>query len=178
LIPKASEDTVTSILRDELQKLGVKAEAFAVVDTPAGFRKPGLLCTNGGDYPVEAKYTERDLLVAIAKVENDYLKHYKMLGIRGGFAILYPHQLSVPMPAEEVRNTAFRQKFKLVAMFPPEDPRPFTVHEGGLQEIVRTLVDHILAPTKHVEPKIDFIIDTLRITALYILNGLRHLART
>ncbi|MEM3448690.1 MAG: hypothetical protein QXP38_07410, partial [Nitrososphaerota archaeon] len=96
MIPRATEDTVSSLLRDELQRLGVKVELFPQITTPAGLRKPDLFCINAGSYPVEAKFTERDLVQAVAKVQNDYLKHYRVLGLKGGFAILYPEELTQP----------------------------------------------------------------------------------
>jgi hypothetical protein len=106
MIPKATEDTITVLLRDELTGLGVKAELFPVVSTPAGTRKPDILCTNGGAYPLEAKFSERDLITAIAKVQNDYLKHYKLLNIKGGFAILYPEKFydGVSVNSQELRD--------------------------------------------------------------------------
>ena len=175
MIPRATEDTITTLLRDELQKLGVAAEFTPIINTPGGPRKPDLLCSNAGLYPIEAKFSERDLIMAIAKVQNDYLKHYKVLGIKGGFAILYPEQLSQPMPVDVVKDLAFKLKFKLISMFPPEDSRPFKVYEGPLFEIAKILSEHIFTPPKFVEPSIDYIIDSLRESAKYILNGLRHL---
>jgi len=94
MIPKATENTISSLLRDELQRLGVRVELFPRITTPAGSREPDLLCVDAGTYPVEAKFTERDLVQAIAKVQNDYLKHHRVLGIKGGFAILYPEELA------------------------------------------------------------------------------------
>lgn len=82
MISKVTEDTITSILRDELERLGVEAELIPVIDTPAGIRKPDLLCRNAGAYPVEAKFTERDLIMATAKVQNDYLKHHNFISWR------------------------------------------------------------------------------------------------
>ncbi|MEM2979763.1 MAG: N-6 DNA methylase [Thermoproteota archaeon] len=175
MIPKATENTISSLLRDELQRLGVRVELFPRITTPAGSREPDLLCVNAGTYPVEAKFTERDLVQAIAKVQNDYLKHHRVLGIKGGFAILYPEELTQPMPIEAAENLAKKLSFKLIAMFPPEDPRPFTVYENKLQEIAKTLSEHILAPPKRVEPSIDYIMKSLRESVLYILNGLRYL---
>lgn len=110
MIPKATEDTITS-LRDQLVTLGVKAEVFPVVNTPSGIRKPDILCTDGGVYPLEAKFSERDLLGAIAKVQNDYLKNYKLLNVKGGFAILYPDVLSNPMPTDAVKGLVDRLDF-------------------------------------------------------------------
>ncbi len=114
-------------MKEELERLGVNAQPFTEISTPVGLRKPDLLCANAGTYPVEAKFTERDLINAIAKVQNDYLKFYKVLGFKGGFAILYPDELSQPMPEEALKDLALKSKFKLVVMFPPEDPRPFNV---------------------------------------------------
>jgi hypothetical protein len=172
---KRTEDGISSILKEELQKLGVVADLTPSWTTPIGLRKPDLLCRNAGVYPVEAKFTERDLITAIAKVQNDYLKYHKTLGIKGGFAILYPEQLSQPMPPEAFKDLAFKLTFKLVAMFPSEDPRPFKVYENRLPEIAKILYEHILAPPAVVEPSIDYIIDSLRESALYLLNGLKHL---
>ncbi|MEM2585059.1 MAG: N-6 DNA methylase, partial [Thermoproteota archaeon] len=103
------------------------------------------------------------------------LKHHRVLGIKGGFAILYPEELTQPMPVEAVENLARKLSFKLIAMFPPEDPRPFTVYDGKLQEVAKILSEHILAPPKLVEPSIEYIMRSLRESVLYILNGLRHL---
>lgn len=135
-----------------------------------------MLCTNAGVYPVEAKFRETDLISAIAKVQNDYIKYYKILGIKGGFAILYPEELARPMPIDVIRDLAVRSRFRLIAMFPPEDSRPFKVYEGSLFEAAKILAQHILTPPRYVEPSIDYIIKSLRESALYILNGLRSLA--
>jgi len=84
---------------------------------------------------VEAKFHERYLLQAVAKVQNDYLKFYKILGIKGGFALLYPRELAKPMSVEQVRREAYRRKFRLITIFPPEDKRNFAVIEGHIGEI-------------------------------------------
>jgi hypothetical protein len=144
--------------------------------TPTGIKKPDLLCEDGGKYPVKAKFTERELLQAIAKIENNYLKYYKVLGIKGGFAVLYSTKLSEPMPPEALSILAAKSKYKLVAMFPPEDPRPFKIYEDGLTEVAQIIVGHVLAPTQKVEPSVDYIIRSLRESASYIVNGLKHLA--
>lgn len=175
MIPKATEDTITSLLRDELSMLGVKAELFAVVGTPVGVRKPDILCTDGGTYPLEAKFTERDLLSAIAKVQNDYLKHTKLLNIRGGFAILYPDVLSNPMQLDVVKDLAMNSNFRLVAMFPADDPRPFKDYQGTIQGIAKIIAELVLIPQKIPEPSVDFIIKSLREAAMQLLSGLKHL---
>ena len=179
MISKPTEDTITAILRDELEELGVKAELIPSIATPAGPRKPDLLCRNAGTYPVEAKFSERDFIIAIAKVQNDYLKHHKVLGIKGGFAVLYPERLSRRMPVEAVKRLASMSRFKLVAMFPDEDTRKsFNVYEGLLPEIAKTLAKHVLTPPEYVEPSIDYIIKSLRDSAMYLLKGLMHLTGT
>ncbi|MDH2901649.1 MAG: N-6 DNA methylase [archaeon] len=171
---KGSEDTVTTLLENEIKQLGVKVEAFTVLRTPTGIRKPDLLCEDGGKYPVEAKLTERDYLQAIAKIENDYLKYYKQLGIKGGFAVLYPVELSEPMSSEALTSLASKSKFKLLSLFPPDDPRPFKVYEQSLAEIAKTIAQHVLVPTQRIEPSVDYIIKSLREAAQYVVNGLRH----
>jgi len=176
MIPKATENTITSLLAEELQKLGVETEAFARIKTPSGDREPDLLCKNSGSYPIEAKFGEAQLLEAIAKLENEYIKHYEVLGVEGGFALLYPKELAEPMPPEAVRNLAHKLEFKLVAMFSPKDPRPFRVDEGTVDKIVRILSEYILKPTKPIEPTVDFIIKSLRESATYLRNGLRYAA--
>jgi len=70
MMSRATEDTISSLLKEDLEKLGVVVQLIPTVDTPVGVRKPDLLCRNGGVYPVEAKFSERDLLVAIAKVST------------------------------------------------------------------------------------------------------------
>jgi len=178
MIPKATEDTITSLLKEELDKRGVQVELIPSIETPVGLRKPDLLCKNGGTYPVEAKFAERDLIQAIAKVQNDYLKHYKALGIKGGFAILYPDILAQPMPLDTLKSLALRSKFKLVSMFPAEDPRPFNVSEALLPEIAEVLADNILKPAKVQEASVDYIIKSLREAAIFLLNGLRDVTST
>ena len=175
MIPSPTEDTITSFIAEKLQEQGIKTEPFAAIQTPSGLRKPDLICKNGGTYVIEAKFSEAGLLQAIAKIENDYIKYHELLGIRGGFALLYPKELAEPMPQEIVRDLAHKHKFKLVAIFSPKDPRPFRVDEGTINEICRILSRYILEPTRPVEPDIGFIIKSLREAATYIRNGLKYM---
>jgi hypothetical protein len=175
MIPKATEDTITSLLQVELSSLGVRAELLPSVTTPAGVRRPDILCANGGIYPLEAKFTKNDLLSAIAKVQNDYLKHSRLLNIRGGFAILYPSILSNPMQLEAVKDLALSSSFRLVAMFPTDDPRPFKNYDGHLKEIAKVIAELVLTPQKIPVPSIDFIIKSLREAAMQLISGLKHL---
>ena len=162
MIPKPTEDTVTGLLAKELEKLGVKTETFPIISTPSGNRKPDIWCVNGGAYPVEAKFRERDLIDAIAKVQNEYLKFHDLIGIKGGFAILYPDQLAQVMPSDIVQKLAQQLKFKAIATFPPKDRRNFTVYEGTLLEIAEIMAEHILTPPEFVEPSTAYIIKALR----------------
>ena len=176
MIPKATEDTITTLLKEELESNGVRSELFPSVSTPNGTRKPDILCSNGGMYPLEAKYFERDLITAIAKVQNEYLKYHSILNIKGGFAILYPEELSNPMPIDTVQTLARQLRFKLVAMFPDKDPRPFTVYEETLSKIGKIIAENVIAVPEKIQPSIDYMIKSLRESALYILTGLKHLS--
>ena len=176
MIPRATEDTVTGILASRLEDKGVHVEIFPVVSTPRGIRKPDIVCRNSGVYFVEAKFRESDLINAISKVQNDYLNFYDVLGIKGGFAILYPKTLARPMPAEVLEKAVLRERFKLIAMFPPKDvERNFAIYEGSLAEVADVLSKHVLTP-RRVEPSTDFIIKTLRESALYITLALKYLS--
>jgi type I restriction-modification system DNA methylase subunit len=174
LIPKPTEDTITSHIAEELRKRGIGASLFVEIPTPSGFRKPDLVCRNGGTYVLEAKFSEAGLLEAITKIVDDYIKHHEVLGIRGGFALLYPKELTKPVPEEAVKELARQHKFKLVAIFPPKDPRPTRVDEGNIDEICEMLSRYILEPARPVEPDIGFIIKSLQEAATYIRNGLRY----
>lgn len=177
MIPKPTEDTVTNLLVKELEKYGVKAETFPTISTPGGIRKPDVWCVNTGAYLVEAKFRGGDLINAIAKVQNDYLRWYDVLGIKGGFAILYPEELSKPMRSDVLMKLIYEVKFKAVAMFPPKDTRKsFTVYEGTLQEIAKILAEHVLTPPEYVEPSTDYIIKALRDSAMYITTTLKYLS--
>lgn len=176
VIPKATEDTITVMLKDELETCGVKTEIFPEIKTPSGYRKPDLYCLNGGTYIIEAKFKEKDLWKAVAKIQNDYIKYYKLLGISGGFAVLYPEELAKPLPKEVVKKLANTLKFKVVMMFLPQDRRRnFHVVEGTIKEIANELARQILTPPEFVEPSVEYIINALRDIAYEITEGLRHL---
>jgi len=176
MISKPTEDTITAILKEELEKIGVNVELLPVINTPSGIRKPDLLCRDGGIYPIEAKFKERDLIFAISKIQNDYLKHHKVLGINGGFAILYPEEISRLISFFDLRGLMLKSNFKLIAMFPDGDPRPFKVYEGLLSEIAEILAEHIFTPPKVLEPSIDYIIKSIRDSTINLLQGLVHLS--
>lgn len=154
----------------------MKTQTFPSIQTPNGVRKPDIWCINGGAYPIESKFTERNLFDAVSKIQNDYLRWYDVLQIMGGFAILYPEELSQPLPIEVIAGYTRKLKFKAVAMFPPKDTRKnFAVYEGTLPEIARILADHILSPPEYVEPSTEYIIRTLQNAAIYITATLRYL---
>jgi len=176
MIPKPTEDTVTNLLAKELEKRGVKVETFPIISTPSGKRKPDIWCANGGAYPVEAKFREADLIDAIAKVQNDYLKFHDYIGIKGGFAVLYPEELAQTMPSEIIEKLVLEKKFKLIAAFPPKDTRKFAVYEGVLPKIAEILAQHVLAPPEYVEPSTEYIIRALRDSAIYITLALKYLS--
>jgi len=176
VIPKPTEDTITNLLAKELEKYGIKTQTFPSIQTPNGVRKPDIWCANGGAYPIESKFTERDLFNAVSKIQNDYLRWYDVLEVKGGFALLYPEELSQPLPLEVIEKLTRKLKFKAVAMFPPKDTRKnFAVYEGSLTEIAKILADHILSPPEYVEPSTEYIIRTLQNAAAYITATLRYL---
>ena len=177
LIPKPTEDTITNLLATELERCEVKTETFPTIPTPSGVRKPDIWCINAGAYPVEAKFNERDLFNAVAKIQNDYIRWHDVLGIKGGFALLYPEKLAERLPPEIVAELAYKVKFKAVAVFPPKDTRRnFAVCEGTLCEIAKMLAKHILTPPEYIEPSTNYIIRTLRDAAMYITLTLRYLS--
>jgi len=177
LIPKPTEDTITNFLAKEIEKYGVKTQTFPTLSTPAGVRKPDIWCVNAGAYPVEAKFREVDLIRAIEKIQNDYLRWYDVLGVKGGFALLYPEELSRPMPSTMLTKLLGKLKFKAVAMFPPKDTRRnFAVYEGTLPELAKILAEHVLTPPKYVEPSTQYIIKALRDAAMYITLTLKYLS--
>lgn len=92
------------MLRNELLKFNVNSEVFPSISTPKGIRKANILCNNGCIYLLKDKYLKRDLISAIVKIQNDYLKHHSLLNINGGFAILYPDQLSNPLSTEMLKK--------------------------------------------------------------------------
>ena len=175
-IPKATEDTITGILTNAISKLGINAQSFYEIETPNGFRKPDIYCTNGGTYVVEAKFPERTLIDAISKIQNDYLKHSKLLSIDGGFAILYPDKLSEPMPPDVLQDNLSKYKFKIISMFRESDERPFSIQTVNFEEIPKFIAEQVKHVTITKEPLIQDIVSTLRDGALYLVNGLAHLA--
>jgi len=116
------------------------------------------------------------LAKAVGKIYDDYLKYYKILQIKGGFALLYPKELTRPMPIRMVKELANKLRFRLVAIFSPDDGRGFTVSEGTLPEIADFISKHVLTPPVYLEPNVEYMIKTLRDATSYIVNGLRHLA--
>jgi type I restriction-modification system DNA methylase subunit len=177
MIPKATENTITSLVREKLEKLGVKAMAFVSIQTPEGRREVDLWCYDGGSYPIEAKFSETDLVEAISKIYNDYLKHSSYLNIQGGFALLLPEEFKKPMPLDRIRELISKLRFKLVCIFPPEDRRKsFTVHEGNLSDVCRILASYILTPPEYVEPNIPYIIGVLRESAKSIAEAMKDMS--
>jgi hypothetical protein len=177
MIPKATENTVSALLSEELKKREVRAQPFSSVETPKGRREVDVWCANGGTYLVEAKFSRREIVDALSKVSDDYLKHRKLLGIQGCFTLLYPEELTRPMDPELVKRLAHELEFEAIAIFPPEDARKnFTTCRGRLSEIADFLAKNILAPPERIEPDINYIIKVLRESAQYIMTGLKDLS--
>ncbi|RLE70469.1 MAG: hypothetical protein DRJ37_06470, partial [Thermoprotei archaeon] len=176
-VPKPTEDTITALLAKELRSRGVKAQPFAAVKIPGiGTRKPDIWCENAGVYVIEAKFSESELQEALSKIYHDYLPSPS---IDGGFAILYPKELSRPLPPDEIEELSKKLKFKVAPIFRPEDKRRgFRLIEGTLPEVANILAELILTPPEYIEPSVSDIIHTLRDAAMRITATLRHLAGT
>lgn len=177
------EDTVTRHLANELGKRGVRVETFIPIDVPSGTgrlvrRVPDIWCSGVmGNYVVEAKFRERDLVEAVGKIFNYYLRYAKALNIRGGFAVLYPESLFKVASVENLRILLPKYTFKVVAVFPPEDSRRnFTVFEGTLGEVADFLAEHVLRPPEVVEPHIPYMIKALRDAAIALARAMASLS--
>jgi hypothetical protein len=169
-----TEDTITTILANELEKRGVKVQTFPKVELPGiGLRKPDMWCHNGGDYVVEAKFRKDKLIEAVSKV-YEYLN---LPSVVGGFAILYPEELSRPgLSRESLENLVRSLDFTLVPVFRHQDQRRgFKLFEGTLLEVADFLAKHVLTPPVYIEPSVPDIIKTLRNAATNLATTMRHL---
>ncbi|MCD6192446.1 MAG: N-6 DNA methylase, partial [Candidatus Aminicenantes bacterium] len=174
-VPKLTENTITRILANELEKRGVKASPFINVKIPGvGRREVDIWCENARIYVIEAKFSNKEWPNAISKIYHDYLPDPS---IEGGFAVLYPDELAKSISKETLLKLLGKLKFKVIPIFRPEDRRkgfrPFT---GTLNEVADTLAKLILNPPKYLEPSIPDIIISLRDIANRITGALRHLA--
>lgn len=176
--PKTTENTVSSFLAERLRLKIPVANPFVRIDTPNGSREVDIFCRNGGTYLIEAKYSEKDLLQAIGKIQNDYIKHSKILGINGGFALLYPEALQHIADPEQLKTQMHKYKFTLICQFPQEDRRPFTKIEGNIDKIADEIAELILKPLRPVEIDVKFTIDTLKKSTRYIVESLGELQET
>lgn len=174
-IPKINEDTVTSILAEELRKRGVVAETQVSIKTPKGVRRPDIACQNAGLYVVEAKFRENEYLQAVQKIYNDYLKHHNLLNIKGGFAILYPEILAGHINLKQLRQKTAKETFTCLAMFPPEDARAFHTVKGKLPEIADFIAQQVITPPQTLEISIPHVIQILRDVANTITQKLQKL---
>lgn len=171
--PLATEDTITVIIREELIKHDIKSEAFIKLQTPEGLRKPDLYCTNGGNYVIEAKLKEPDFFKVIGKIYDSYLKYYDLLDISGGFALLYPKELT-KIPLEELKTKIYEVEFMGYAIFSPNDTKRNTIPipKGNLKQVLNYIAEQILKPIE-IEPDLNFIIESIRNTSKLLINGLK-----
>jgi hypothetical protein len=170
-----TEDTITTILANELEKRGVKVQTFPKIELPGiGLRKPDIWCHNGGNYVIEAKFHKNKLYEAIAKI-YEYLM--TLPSVVGGFAILYPEELSLPgLPIENLKEVIRNLNFTVVPVYHPRDlRRGFKLFEGTLPEVADFLAKNILTPPTYIEPSVPDIIKTLRNAAVNLAATMRHL---
>ncbi|MFX0172010.1 MAG: Eco57I restriction-modification methylase domain-containing protein [Candidatus Hodarchaeota archaeon] len=160
--PKFTEDTVTVMLKEELSNQDINVIPFATLNTPSGIRKPDLYCQNGGKYVIEAKIKEEDLPGALSKIYDSYLKYSDLLGLRGGFAILYPEELANTLSPEEFEKRIDEGKFVLLSMFASSDPRTTQRFVGTFSEVSNYISNQILYIEPVIEPDVNFLIKVLR----------------
>ncbi len=177
-LPKPTEDTLTTILTEELRARGVHAQPYMSLKTPVGTRKPDIVCQDSLLYVVEAKFRERDFPKAIQKIYNDYVKHHKLIGppaLGGGFAVLYPERLARPISLDRLRDEVMASEFTCLAIFPPEDARPLQVAKGRPDAVADFIAEHVLMPPEKPEIPLNYVIGVLRAAAKEISAGLRGL---
>ncbi|MGD2248004.1 MAG: N-6 DNA methylase [Candidatus Methanofastidiosia archaeon] len=175
-IPTPTKNMVVTFLKDELEKNGVQTRVCKTVNTCAGKREIDIICENG-TYVCEAKFTEKDFLKAIGNIQNDFT--YYEGGIKGGFSVLYPDELSNFVSAEKLKRLLTELKFTVVIMYPPEDTnRNFRVFTGTISEVAHELCNTIMTPPAYVEPDIKWMIKSLRKAAAYMALGLTNLTGT
>lgn len=160
--PKFTEDSVTVMLREVLLNQDINVIPFPTLNTPSGIRKPDLYCQNGGNYVIEAKIKEVDLPGALSKIYDSYLKHSDLLGLSGGFAILYPKALANTLSPEEFKNRIDKEKFVLLSMFAPSDPRTTQRYVGTFSEVSKYISNQIHYIEPVIEPDVNFLIKVLR----------------
>lgn len=135
---KVSEDTITTIFQEILNESGLKGTAFPIWETPSGIRKPDILISNKKLYPLEAKIWEKDLIKDFVKIQNDYFKHAETLNIGGAFVLKHPNptRLKLDLNKKEMKKKLKTLNFKLISMFPQDDPRQFEIIEGKLDKLI------------------------------------------
>ena len=167
------ENTITGILKEELEKNNVKVGQFPSFTTPVGTRRePDLLVQNGVEYVVEAKLgDEANTLAAMGQVWDSI----RYAGVKGGFAVIYPDILRKSMPLDVLRKHAINQECKVIAIFESKDPRPLTSHEGKLGDIAKWIAEMVLRPPEIIEPDVAASIKILRNAAQYLTLSLSDL---
>jgi hypothetical protein len=167
------ENTITGILKEELEKRNVKVGQFPSFTTPVGTRRePDLLVQNGVEYVIEAKLgNEASTLDAMGQVW-DSIRYANM---KGGFAVIYPDELRKAMPLDVLKRVAPDHRCKVIAIFEPKDPRPLTSHEGKLGEVAEWISQMVLRPPEIIEPDVTSSIKILRNAAQYLTLSLAGL---
>ncbi|RLF09493.1 MAG: hypothetical protein DRJ98_08050 [Thermoprotei archaeon] len=145
------------------------------MDIPGvGRREVDVWCENAGRYVIEAKFLKSEHLKALSKIYHDYLPDPS---ISGGFAVLYPQELSEPLPREVLMELLSKLRFEVVPVFRPEDRRRgFRLFKGTLSEVANFVAELVLEPPEYIEPSVSDIISCLRDIAKEITATLRRLS--
>jgi hypothetical protein len=103
---------------------------------------------------------------ALAKIYDSYIKICEELDLAGGFAVLYPEQLTniikVIPDLHKAHDKAKRLRYSAVAIFSPNDHRNTEYFEGTISELADWISIRVNKTAKTVEPDIKFIIQMLR----------------
>lgn len=167
------ENTITGILKEELEKQKVRVGQFPSFTTPVGTRhEPDLLVQNGVEYVVQAKLGDEGTLDAMGQVWDSI----RYANVKGGFAVIYPEELRKSMPLDVLKRIAPNQRCKVIAIFEPKDPRPLTSYEGRLSDVAEWIARMVLHPPEVIEPDITSSVKILRNAAQYLTLSLADLS--
>lgn len=131
---------------------------------------------NGGQYVIESKFRSSDYINVVTKIYDSYIKLSDELNLSGGFAVLYPKQLTTLITSgkdqDEVQKRASRLKYTAIVIFPTSDQRTTEQFVGTISELAEWINKKINQPSRVIEPDIEFIIEVLRRGSFQLKNAL------
>lgn len=169
---ETTEDTITSWLREELERKGVRiVETQIKLSKPqGGFIKPDIYMENGGRYVIQAKLGDSHKFVEAIGQVWDCIRYG---GVDGGFVIIYPKKI-VDVPLNEARRFAYRFESEAYAYFGPKDNRPSLYKRGGFDDMAKWISELVIKPPPLIEPNIGAAIRQLRKAADFLVIHFKH----